>query len=535
MKQKVDSKLLKNSLTKQKGKIILLIVIALFFAVNLILLAIFAKNILDIATNGKEGSLQLNALFIFIIILLQTIGTILTNSIKNSVVISGECTLKNSVFKNLLSSNYKYIFPFHTGELLNQLNSDVHVVINNYVNTLLRIVNFTVRIILGVGILLLFSKLFTLLYIGLTALLFACGRLLSKPFKKAHLQTQICDDKIKSLFTESLDKTDIIKAYDYTDKTIDKLCLAEKDYLIAQKKKILLSNFVTAGMYLIATIGYYATLVYGAFMLSGSTMSYGDLTAMLLIVTQIQAPLKGITGLTQQISEISASMQRINKLSDFNKDKTELLPENFINLKAENINFTYDEAPVLQNFNFEINKGEIVGISGSSGAGKTTFFKILLGLYAQNSGKITVKTDFCDHLLDESLRGYFAYVPQGNKLFSGSIKSNIDLNNNLDDMQINDILKAVIMDDFVASLPNGADSVIGQNGVGISEGQAQRIAVGRAIASGRQILLLDEFTSSLDEETESKLIKNLKDLHLTCIIISHRKETLNICDRIYRT
>ena len=187
----------------------------------------------------------------------------------------------------------------------------------------------------------------------------------------------------------------------------------------------------------------------------------------------------------------------------------------------------------MHNFDLSVKRGEFVGIIGNSGIGKSTLFRLMLGVYAPNSGTITINTADGEIPCDTAARRLFAYVPQGNMVFSGTLRDNITMiNPQAPDDLVNAALKICCADDFISSLPNGLDTEIGERGLGLSEGQVQRIAIARALVANAPILLLDEATSALDCDTEARLLNNLRKIeNITCIIVTHRKPALSICDR----
>jgi ATP-binding cassette subfamily B protein len=191
---------------------------------------------------------------------------------------------------------------------------------------------------------------------------------------------------------------------------------------------------------------------------------------------------------------------------------------------------------VLKNADIYINKGDYVMISGPSGEGKSTLIKLLMGVYSPASGELYA--DLGDKRIDFGVgtRGLFSFVPQGNMLFSGSLRDNVTfIKSDASEEEINYALKVSESEEFVSRLPNGLDTIVGEDGVGLSEGQIQRIAIARAVLTGAPIMLLDESTSALDEETERKVLNNLRAMEgKTLIIISHKKAAANVCNRIIR-
>lgn len=204
------------------------------------------------------------------------------------------------------------------------------------------------------------------------------------------------------------------------------------------------------------------------------------------------------------------------------------------NINIENISFSYKNDLVLSNASAVIEKGELVAIAGPSGIGKSTLMKLFLGLIEPKNGSIFFDTTSGKIDITSGTRRMFSYVPQGNFILSGTIKENISFASpNATDEQIENAAKNAVILDFINSLPDKMETIVGERGLGLSEGQIQRIAVARALLSDAPILLLDEATSALDEHTEKKLIENIKSLHnKTCIFISHKPSTISMCDRI---
>ena len=226
-------------------------------------------------------------------------------------------------------------------------------------------------------------------------------------------------------------------------------------------------------------------------------------------------------------------IEQIENEPNFNEIDREKVYGQLKGIAIENAVFTYDRDKVLNGGSVYINKGEFVAISGPSGVGKSTLIKLLLGVYQLDNGKVYFDLNDCKLDIDNSTRVMFSYVPQGNMLFSGSLKDNITfINSNASQSQIDFALFVSQVSEFIGDLPQGLDTLVGENGVGLSEGQIQRIAIARAILTNAPIILLDEATSALDEQTEKAVLNNLKALKdTTVIIVSHKKAATSICDR----
>lgn len=212
-------------------------------------------------------------------------------------------------------------------------------------------------------------------------------------------------------------------------------------------------------------------------------------------------------------------------------ERLEKIKEDFRTLEIKNLFFGYAGESVLRDFSFCAKRGNITAITGESGSGKSTLFKLILGLYEPQSGSIVINGEIP---LDASLRGLFAYVPQGNMVLSGTVRENITMNNRaVTDEQIERAARAAEIYDYITSLPDGFETHLAERGAGLSEGQIQRISIARALLTNAPILLLDEATSALDEETETRVLANIKSMtDKTVLFITHRNTSLKVCDRI---
>ena len=204
-----------------------------------------------------------------------------------------------------------------------------------------------------------------------------------------------------------------------------------------------------------------------------------------------------------------------------------------MSVNFDNISFKYDRDIIFDDTTFSLSKGDFVAIMGISGIGKSTLLKLLLGVFSVQSGNIYIKTSDGNIPVDKSTRRLFSYVPQGNMVISGTIRENLTfINDNATDEEIENAIRVSCAKQFIDEFPDGLETVIGEKGMGLSEGQIQRLAIARSLLSKSPILLLDEATSALDENTEKQFLKNLKTLdNVTCIIVSHKKAALEICNK----
>ena len=315
--------------------------------------------------------------------------------------------------------------------------------------------------------------------------------------------------------------------------------LLQKDHYRIRMKKATVGALSSGASHFVMRAGYIFALVWCAYKMLIKQMSFGTLTAITSLVAQVQMPFSSLSGIMPRYYAAISSAERIMEMESLTDEKScgenTTLPSysEFEKISIDNIDFSYDRTPVIKNFSFEINKGDFVSVTGESGIGKSTLFKLLLDIYEIGSGEINFVFSDKSLPVSKNTRKLFAYVPQGNLLFSGTLRENLMfLAGERSGEEIDFALKVACAKDFVDKLPDGLDTVISEGGLGLSEGQAQRLAIARAILSARDILLFDEATSALDEKTEKQLLENIKNLtDKTCIMVTHKPAALEICNK----
>ena len=285
--------------------------------------------------------------------------------------------------------------------------------------------------------------------------------------------------------------------------------------------------------------GYITAFLWCAYGLASKTVTFGMVTAYLQLVNRIQRPLFDLMRLLPSIVSAKTAIERLIFLTGFKLEENEekILLEGNVTLKIENITFAYSKEakPVLSDFSMVVKPGTMVAVMGETGVGKTTLLRLLLALIKPDSGSIEIEDETQSVVVSESTRSNFVYVPQGGSLFSGTIRDNLLLGNALaDDDELKRVLH-IASAQFVLDLPNGLDTILGENGSGLSEGQAQRVAIARSLLRPGKILLLDEATSALDSETEHAFLTNLKKEigDRTVLFITHHEEIASFCDYQY--
>lgn len=499
--------------------------------------SLLCRGIIDSAVSGDRGGILGYAAGLGGFVLLQLVLRLVCNSLSEYVRAGLEMDMRAKLFGKLLSAELSSVTKYHSGELLNRMFSDVKICADGIADILPAAVNMVTRLVCAGAIMIFLEPWFAVLFIAAGAVVFVVTRFFRGRLKGLHKQVQEKEGKVRSFLQESLESAAVIKVFGAERKMLRRNDLNQREHYKIRMKRRAIGIISGAGFGLIFQAGYVLALVWGAFGIFTGGMTYGTLTAVLQLVNQIQSPFAGLSSLFPQYYAMLASAERIIELENLPKEQKAakaLDYADFQRLEVSGLSFGYGDKEVISQADFALNKGETAALAGISGGGKSTLFMLLLGAYRPSGGAIRFCGGSGEFSPGQETRGIFAYVPQGNCLFSGTIRENIAFLNDteISDEAVMQAAKAACADEFITQLPEGLDARIGENGHGLSEGQAQRIAVARALYSGAGFLLLDEATSALDEQTERKLLENISAMDgKTVLIVTHRPAALEICDR----
>lgn len=499
--------------------------------------SLLCRGIIDSAVSGDRGGILGYAAGLGGFVLLQLVLRLVCNSLSEYVRAGMEMDMRAKLFGKLLSAELSSVTKYHSGELLNRMFSDVKICADGIADILPAAVNMVTRLVCAGVIMVFLEPWFAALFIAAGAVVFVVTRFFRGRLKGLHKQVQEKEGKVRSFLQEALESAAVIKVFGAERKMLRRNDLNQREHYRIRMKRRAIGIISGAGFGLIFQAGYVLALVWGAFGIFSGGMTYGTLTAVLQLVNQIQSPFAGLSSLFPQYYAMLASAERIIELENLpeeQKSAKALDYADFQRLEVSGLRFGYGEKDVITRADFTLNRGETAALTGISGGGKSTLFMLLLGAYRPDGGEIRFVSRSEEYSPGQETRGIFAYVPQGNCLFSGTIRENIAFLNDteISDEAVMQAAKAACADEFITQLPEGLDARIGENGHGLSEGQAQRIAVARALYSGAGFLLLDEATSALDEQTERKLLENISAMDgKTVLIVTHRPAALEICDR----
>lgn len=521
--------------------ITVLVVLGSLLSLISVSVAIVSKNLIDTAVSKEliisEKYTALLLIVVFTQISLQSLVNVLYSRTYETI----SNTIRQKVFSIITQTEWLNFSKYHSGDILTRMTSDIDKVTEAIVNLVPNFISLGIAFIASFSALMYFDPTLALLAFILAPSSVIIGRIFGRKLKHYYIKTQESESECHSFLYESIQNMLVIKSFQLEENQKAELGrLQDKRLKLIFKNTRLsgVSSFVISACY---WLSYLLAFVWGAFRLSKGSTSFGTFTAFLQLVNQVQAPLIGLAYTIPQAISSFASAVRLMELESLEMEENiSLIPSwKTVGVEFDSVSFSYEhENPVFENASLKISPGEIVAVIGPSGEGKTTLIRLLISIIHPKRGHVYFtgengeKFEAC-----KSSRAFISYVPQGNTLFSGTIADNLRLgNSNLSDQKLNNALVSACAWDFVNKLPDGISTVLGEHGHGLSEGQAQRIAIARAFLHEAPILILDEATSALDAETEVKVLESIKNLDSarTCIIITHRTKALEICNRVFK-
>ena len=441
-------------------------------------------------------------------------------------------SLQSMMLKEILAKDYSGVKKYHSGELVNRVFSDVNVVRNEAIDLLPNLAGIAVSFLGASAILIAMDWRFVILLILAGALSLAISLAFRKPMKNRHRRMREAEGAMQAAMQETLENIRLIKASVSEDKSLRHIGTRQESYQNEQIRQSRFYLLMSSSMGVVFDVSWLFCMLWGCFNIYRGNMTYGSLAAMIQLIGRIQGPISNAIHMAGRIYSVVTSAERLLEITELPEEETGEFLTDFEDLSIENVSFRYDDGDedVLRDISCTIHKGDFIAFTGVSGGGKTSLFQLLLGIYRPTSGQITFGADGRQIPASRATRSLFAYVPQGNTLLSGTLRDNLtQFIDHADDEEILQAARAACIDRLVEDI--GLDAPIGERGFGLSEGQGQRVAIARALLTKAPILLLDESTSALDEETEARLLANISAMRdKTCIIVTHRKAALAICN-----
>ncbi len=449
---------------------------------------------------------------------------------------------QRKAYKKILRAGWEALEPYRSGDLLHRLSSDVSAVSGGMIGFIPTLFTACVRLVGALVIMLYFDPMMALIaLLGVPATL-VFSQMLMRPMRRHEQRIKALGGELMSFQEDSFRNLTSIKAFFITDRFTRNMHTLQDEYadayLDANATQIRIS--VTSALLSAVLMG--LCFCWCVYQMWFGSMSFGELTMFLQLISMLRGAFSTLRAMTRQVVSITTSAGRIMAVEELPAEDTQipegLTQEQTLAIRLEQVSFSYQDGDtVLHPFDFVAEDGDVIAITGPSGEGKTTLLRLLLGLVTPCDGSAVITGATGEHYpITAGTRCVFAYVPQGNSVFAGTVAENLRLvNPDATDEELKQVLEVACAWDFVEQLPNGLNHMLRAGGRGISEGQAQRLAVARALLRKAPVLLLDEATSAMDVAMEGRLLENLRASGLvrTCILVTHRPGSTAFCNRAY--
>ena len=494
------------------------------------------QNAIDIAAHVKPGSIYWAVAIMGGLVLCNFAISISAVWIKNILGVKARNRMQQRMLDRLLKSEWHSKEKRHSGDVINRLETDVNHVINFLTEVLPSSIS-TIAMFLGAfGYLFVLDKMLSLIIVGMLPIVILLSRVYMKKMKFLIKEVRDSDSKVQSVLTETVQNRMLIKIMESDDAMVEKLENTQSELRQKVVRRTWFSVFANFILNFGFSLGYLIAFLWSAIRLSNHTLTFGGMTAFLQLVNRVQYPARNLTRLVPQFVAVFTSAERLMELEDnpLEEQGAPVYVKSPCGVRLSNVNFAYEDSDykVIEDLSFDFRPGSCTAILGETGAGKTTLVRMILALMRPQTGKVEIYNEHMCKTLSPRMRCNFVYVPQGNTLLSGTIRDNLRLGKlDATDEEMREVLHKSCAD-FVLDLPEGLETVCSESGGGLSEGQAQRIAIARALLRDRSIMLFDEATSALDPDTERQLLQNILESHdKTVIFITHRPAVVDYCDQ----
>ena len=525
-----------------RGKILMIGILGLVGTVMGLASSVASKYLIDAVTGFGAGLLKKSAVMMAVMMLGGLVFQGISSRISATVHIRVKNEMQHVTYTRILRAGWEALEPYRSGDLLNRLNFDVSTVADGIINFLPTLLTGLTRFLGTFCIILYYDPMMALIALLGVPVTLVLSRTLLRKMRKHSMEMKELTGEVMSFQEDSFRNISSIKAFSLTDRFESEMRRLQGTYIDAflsyNAFQISMSSFLSlVGMCVTASC-----FAWGIYQLWNGRITYGSMTMFLQLATSLRSSFSQLVSLGHQLISMTTSAGRIMAVESLPEEAMEvpkgLAEEEKLNVVMERVSFQYQDGdPVLEPFDFLARDGDLIAVIGPSGEGKTTLLRLLLGLVQPHSGKAAlVGGSGTNYFINAGTRKVFAYVPQGNSVFSGTIGENLRLvRPDATDEELEEVLKIACAWEFVSRFPEGLNHPLKAGGRGVSEGQAQRLAIARALLRRAPILLLDEATSGLDIATEQQLLKNLRQSGLlkTCILVTHRPESARFCSRTY--
>ena len=494
------------------------------------------QHAIDVASHTAEGSLYWAVAYMGLLILANFAISISSIWVRNILGIRAQNRMQQRMLDRILRSEWRGKERMHSGDVINRLEGDVGNVVSFLTETLPGALS-TLAMFLGAFVYLFsMDKWLAVIIIVMLPLFLAVSKIYVNQMRHFTRQVRDSDSKVQSVLQETVQNRMLIKTLESDTMMVDRLENTQSELRQNVVKRTMFSVFSNLILNFGFALGYLVAFLWSALRMSAGTLTFGGMTAFLQLVNRIQGPARGLTKLVPAFVSVFTAAERLMELEEdpMEEQGEPIELEGPCGVQLEAVSYEYEptDGKVIDNLSFDFYPGSCTAILGETGAGKTTLVRLILALLRPQSGEVSIYNEKMKKTLSPRMRCNFVYVPQGNTLMSGTIRENLRLGKlNATDEEMKEVLMQACAG-FVFDLPKGLDTSCAESGGGLSEGQAQRIAIARALLRNRGIMLFDEATSALDPDTERQLLQNiLQKRDKTIIFITHRPAVVDYCDQ----
>lgn len=494
------------------------------------------QHAIDVAAHTIEGSLYWAVGLMGLLILCDFALHIASIWVRNILGIRAQNRMQQRMLDRILRSEWHGKERFHSGDVINRLEGDVGNVVGFLTETIPSTLSVLAMFFGAFFYLFSMDALLAVLIIVMLPIFILVSKIYIKQMRKLTRKVRDSDSKVQSVLQETVQNRMLIKTLESDSLMVDKLESTQSELRHNVVRRTIFSVLSNLILNFGFALGYLIAFLWSSTRMYNHTLSFGGMTAFLQLVSKIQGPARSLTKLVPAFVSVFTAAERLMELEEnpLEEQGDPIEMDSPCGVRLDNVSYAYtaQDGDVVKNLTFDFYPGSCTAILGETGAGKTTLVRMILALIRPKSGDAVIYNKEEERSLSPLLRCNFVYVPQGNTLLSGTIRENLRLGRveaTEDDM--NEALHQACAD-FVFSLPHGIDTVCSESGGGLSEGQAQRIAIARALLRRGSIMLFDEATSALDPDTERQLLQNvLKKRDKTVIFITHRPAVVDYCDQ----
>lgn len=509
--------------------------------------SVASKYMIDIITGYQFEKLWLVAVIMVSSMVVSLLFTSLVNRYSTKLSIYVNNDMQADIFDRIIDADWLSISQFENGDILNRFNNDVNTVASNAVSWLPNLIIYVYSIAATLAVILYYDATMALIALLSAPILLLSGRYLMRKNSEYRRKVLEVNSKLMNYEVETFYNFDTIKSFGVMEHYSKGLRGWQERFKQTNLAYNLFTIKTNIGMSVLSAGVSFLAFGYCLFRLWTGDILYGTMTLFLEQRSKLSNQFSNLVRIIPGMLNSAVSARRIRELVELPREvhmpeqseRMRQAARHGFTVRLEHVNFAYiQEHRVLTDSNFIAAPGEIVALVGPSGEGKTTMLRMILGLLHPNQGTAQLVTQDGETVpIHADTRRYFSYVPQGNTLMSGTIADNLRVvKEDATEEEIKQALETACAWEFVQKMPDGIHSLLGTRGRGVSEGQAQRISIARAVLRDAPILLLDEATSALDVATERQVLRNIMHRHpnKTCIVTTHRPSVLNLCQRIYR-